>query len=371
MNNSYVRVTSQENFIKFGDVKSNVREFNIDVFYLIGGSVNKIYTGLDVINSNFNSILIKLNSEISDMFIKNTMTYMKTTTSTLSILTAKIDRIETYNFHYSMNKENNKINIKKKINELLKIMGAFNTSGKSLKGIQDQIRVYKRYFNIIYDKLKQDYATFVIKCTDVRYNFNSFKKKECNLFTYHNIENGAGCQFIGFLGTNMDSTVFKSFIDNVKAHSQIPMFVIYTGLIDNHITSSDDYKKTYSKDLHNKFMSLNYAETEGMQIATDSTQIKELVQGSPLRDEYVLISNDDINIMTIIIKNYENTTIDLSEIMLDYLKKLNNERTTYFDTTFKLLDNLVVMEEARYEKKYLKYKTKYLQLKFEQTKFFK
>lgn len=390
---TYIRVTTQNALNKYG-IKTFINKSpNILIFCKITTPqfLVKIY-----------QVDIKSDSTISNLYkvIQSYIVKLKNKDKTLSInksfltqnltvllqvlneLNEKIGIIKTYNFNYSELRESNIRKIKLKITNLQNYINLKNTT-PNINNTTLLLPILE-YIVFAYNKIKHilmiDYEICLIfkKCEYI-YNFKSSLKNQCKLLEYHSSSYGKDCQFIGFFGKDASITTFNHFItDKID-----PIYVFYTNAVSTIINDEVSYNLDYNKTEQHKFMKLNYAEEKVITIYEDGTQSSEIKKHSSLIDEYVLISNIDTAFYTIKIKNnthikiFHDDHINITDasIMLDYLKLINNATTIYFNVSIFTLDQLhvkfqqvAVRLDGVYEKKYLKYKTKYLELKFKDIK---
>ena len=363
-----MRVTSQENFKTYGDIKEELEyQNNLLHFCRINVSFRYLYPQIKIVDNALKNIKNK-SSIKRDNFDKLRVDINKY----LNEFDKNILNVPTFNFRYSENYEENRAKIIKKKKKFLKKLNMINVDNNI--GLHNDIYILEQYFNrhIISD-LKNDYVHFAFNIKKYLYNFSSSKKEECNLLRYHDISEGKNCQFIGFFGPNMNLVEFTNFV----FRQENPLFVFYRTENDkiNIIDNSLKYNHIYSKHEKEKFYQLLHAEEHVKIVDVDSRDESSQYDGGirsrpPLSDEYVLISNDDLVIYTIEIKKCEYLVYEHSKatIMYNYLKKINRLPYDYIVT----IDILQEKENdsRKFIEKYIKYKTKYLELKFKQTNFY-
>lgn len=365
MEKIFMRVTTQKDFETYGDIKEELEyQNNLLHFCRINVSFNALYPQIKIVDSEFEKIKRKkiIERPHFDRFREDII-------KQLNSLDKYIYNVPTFNFRYSENSQQNREKIIDKINKFLKKLNKIDVDiPKILRQIIEKLEFC---FQNIKSVLKNDYVHFAFNIKKYLYNFSSSKKEQCKLLRYHDLSKGKNCQFIGFFGPNLNVEQFKEFIP------KNPLFVFYRKE-NNKINIIDDwfkYNRIYSKDVKEEFYQLLHAEQRTNIIDVDSrgetSQYgKEISEISPLSDEYVLISNDDLVIYTIEIKKCEYLEYEHTKaiIMYNYLKKINSLPYEYIQT----IDILQQKENnsRKFREKYIKYKTKYLELKFKQTNFF-
>jgi len=369
MEKIFMRVTTQEQFFKLGQMKSLEHETNVVNFCRINVSFSHLYPQIKWCFDYLNLIYGKL-TKTREMYNKLSGEINKL----LNNFEKYIVNVPTFNFRYSKNSGKNREKIIKKIKKFLKLLN--NIDVDTNIGINKYIFELNHFFfkNII-SVLKNDYVHFTFNIKRYVYNFSSSKKNECNLLSYHDMSQGSNCQFIGFFGPNMNLEQFKYFVDGKKN----PLFVFYRTVNDKiiKIDNRSKYNGIFSKAEKEKFYQLLYAEQRVKIIEVDprgeTTQSEGGIQEtSPLLDEYVLISNDDLFIDTIEIIECEYLEYEYSkaDIMYNYLKMINGQPYDYIVTIDILEKREADSRKIKYREKYIKYKTKYLELKFTQTNFY-
>jgi hypothetical protein len=405
---TYVRVTTLEDFERFGSIVNKLDKTKILVFSKIDRNVSNAKTSilenigikndrklLEQIEIDFELMNIRLRGtdrtgavkeNVNREELKNDSVHasvikkFKKIILSLEDLKKIINKItkSSYFFSHSDHADSNKKKILEQIKTLQRRMIKYETSSQR-KRVESAMKISKN-FKIIQTKMLTDcFACFTFIRQNYTYNFNSKNKNNCSLLTYHGNTLGANCQFVGFFGDNADKIVFKDFINGKFK----PIFVFYetTGgytKIDD-LNYNDNYLNTGEY-----FLRLEHGEEKKTKVYKDNTSEVYIERHASLLDEYVLVSNLDKEIYTMTMSDSckkitvdDNIDVSTSAIILDYLKLVNKEETEYSTadssdiTTESTTDDMTDdVTDDTLKKKYLKYKTKYLELKFKNTKFF-